>query len=256
MLSTPTSIETCSGIFVDLSNPKPEEINTTDIFWALSRLSRFGGHATSHEIYSVGQHSVLVANLVSQLVFGKALCDMNTLELNTSFSSDSYLATSEVNDSWRMFVQTTVQEHQRINVMQDVAELITSTKSQKLRCVMDAFRHDWAEAYLVDVPTPIKRYSNLGRIYSELEHRVMDAIYAALPIQNTVNSPIMDTILKWGDLQALSIEANHLIPSKGKDWNLPTKPLISLYTEFKVHDQVRVRELLRGVNELLTCSLN
>lgn len=53
---------TASGKHFDLLDPKPEQVDHHDIFAAISKLCRFTGHCS--EIYTVGQHSLLVMSLV------------------------------------------------------------------------------------------------------------------------------------------------------------------------------------------------
>lgn len=59
-----TWILTWSGKRFDLFEPKPEMIDTRDIAHALGTIARFNGHTKEH--YTVAQHSVLVANLVTK----------------------------------------------------------------------------------------------------------------------------------------------------------------------------------------------
>ena len=53
---------TASGKHFDLLDPKPEQVDHNDIFASISKLCRFTGHCS--EIYTVGQHSLLVMSLV------------------------------------------------------------------------------------------------------------------------------------------------------------------------------------------------
>lgn len=57
-------IQTCSGRWFDLSDPKPEMVDPLDIANALSNTGRFSGHTRA--FYSVAQHSVLVALAVAE----------------------------------------------------------------------------------------------------------------------------------------------------------------------------------------------
>ncbi|MEW6648186.1 MAG: hypothetical protein AB1450_13385 [Pseudomonadota bacterium] len=59
------TIETYTGLTVDLANPDPRTISADDIAHALSRIQRFGGH--TNVPYSVAQHSVLVAEIAHRL---------------------------------------------------------------------------------------------------------------------------------------------------------------------------------------------
>ncbi len=58
--STPTSIETSTGRYVDLLAPDPATIVLADIAAHLSRTGRFNGACRRY--YSVGEHAVLVAD--------------------------------------------------------------------------------------------------------------------------------------------------------------------------------------------------
>jgi len=52
-------VQTYTGVAFDLANPRPEDVNATDISVALSRIVRYNGHTA--EPYTVAQHSVLVS---------------------------------------------------------------------------------------------------------------------------------------------------------------------------------------------------
>ena len=54
-------IRTASGIYIDVFDPKEEEITIEDIAHALSNQCRFSGHLP--RFYSVAQHSVLCSKL-------------------------------------------------------------------------------------------------------------------------------------------------------------------------------------------------
>lgn len=65
--TTGSKMMLCSGEYFDLSCPKAELIRVEDIAHALSRLSRFNGHTLRWTPLTVAQHSVLVAELTSQI---------------------------------------------------------------------------------------------------------------------------------------------------------------------------------------------
>jgi len=55
-------IQLYSGRYIDLLNPKPEDIYITDIAHGLSNICRFTGH--TKQFYSVAQHSVYTVFLL------------------------------------------------------------------------------------------------------------------------------------------------------------------------------------------------
>ena len=85
------------------------------------------------------------------------------------------------------------------------------------RYIEDAYKlpfllHDATEAYLCDIPSPIKQYLP---DYKELEARLEQAICEKFGIQWPHHDMVkfMDTIM-------LSVEAHHLVESRGNDWQL------------------------------------
>lgn len=63
-LNTKSSIRTVSGLYVDILDLKPEQININDIAHALSFMPRFGGHLP--HFYSVAQHCYHASQKVSK----------------------------------------------------------------------------------------------------------------------------------------------------------------------------------------------
>ena len=59
-LTTVGEIETVSGQFVNVFEPKVEMFRIEDIASALSKVSRFNGHTVTEYPYSVAQHSIWV----------------------------------------------------------------------------------------------------------------------------------------------------------------------------------------------------
>lgn len=62
--TTPHSLETVTGKFVDLLEPDPIDVCIEDIAWSLSRLARYNGHTIQELPYTVGQHSLVVSDHV------------------------------------------------------------------------------------------------------------------------------------------------------------------------------------------------
>jgi hypothetical protein len=79
-----------------------------------------------------------------------------------------------------------------------------------------ALHHDDAEAYLGDIPRPMK--SLLGAAYRKLTARMDAAIITALGLsdeQSDFHSPAVKDADNW----ALLVEARHLLPSRGINWS-------------------------------------
>jgi hypothetical protein len=83
-----------------------------------------------------------------------------------------------------------------------------------------ALLHDATEAYLVDVPRPVKVHP-LMTFYRTTEGLLAEAIATRfdLPLK-------MPPIVKWADLQLLAYEADYLVPRKPADWALPEKEIM------------------------------
>jgi hypothetical protein len=80
-----------------------------------------------------------------------------------------------------------------------------------------ALHHDDAEAYLGDIPRPMKPL--LGSIYGELSDQMDEAVCEALELPFTA-SAFHDHVVKLVDTWALLVEARFLLPSQGKGWYL------------------------------------
>lgn len=140
------NIETYTGKYLDYSDPKPEQINISDIAHALSNICRFGGH--SRQFYSVAEHALLVRELVIEEGY-------------------PYLG-------------------------------------------LAALHHDSHEAYIGDVPTPLKHH--LGSSYSRLRVKIDAAIGEWLdePLHHFHHHAV-----EYADERALRIEAGVLKLSRG-----------------------------------------
>lgn len=80
--------------------------------------------------------------------------------------------------------------------------------------------HDAPEAYLVDLPRPIKHGSEIGRMYREFEGRLMAAICErfGLPAEEPDE-------VKHADKRLLFTEQRDLMGRPPKAWKDPAKPL-------------------------------
>lgn len=81
--------------------------------------------------------------------------------------------------------------------------------------------HDAAEAYLVDLPRPLKRFSEMGRLYKEVEERLLTVVCErfGLPL------PEPD-IVKHFDTVLLMTEKRDLMCAAPKPWEDTAEPLV------------------------------
>lgn len=85
------------------------------------------------------------------------------------------------------------------------------------RTALAALHHDDAEAYLGDIPRPLKPL--LGKGYERLSDRMDAAIVEGLDLPLSVGH-FHDQPVKEADTWALLVEAKFLLPSQGKGWYL------------------------------------
>lgn len=95
-----------------------------------------------------------------------------------------------------------VAEHS-INVASELAD-------EGLEIQLQGLLHDASEAYLLDVPSPVKQY--LGG-YKEMEEKLMRAIFTKFGVKWP-----MSIMVKEADHVMLKREAKVLIPSQGASW--------------------------------------
>ena len=79
--------------------------------------------------------------------------------------------------------------------------------------------HDAAEAYINDLPSPVKHIPEIHAVIKKLEDSLMAAIYTALKINPP--TPEEEEIVKRADKTQQAVEAYNFMYSRGKDWNLP-----------------------------------
>lgn len=82
-----------------------------------------------------------------------------------------------------------------------------------VRAQLAGLHHDDAEAYLGDIPRPIKPL--LGQVYADLTSKMNLAIEEALDLDVIETE---DHLVKAADNFALFCEARALLPSRGKRW--------------------------------------
>jgi len=82
-----------------------------------------------------------------------------------------------------------------------------------------ALLHDAHEAYTGDMVSPMKWLDRLSHIIKDIEFSLQQTIHTAVDLPPT-RKPVRDAI-KQADREALAVEAYHLMPSRGRGWDLP-----------------------------------
>ncbi len=84
--------------------------------------------------------------------------------------------------------------------------------------------HDASEAYLVDLPRPIKNFSLLGVEYRVIEANLMACITKRFGLEGE-----MPLSVKHADERVLATEKRDIMPPCGRDWDLGFAPVKGLH---------------------------
>jgi hypothetical protein len=160
-VDSPTSLETPSGLFVELTAPHPEDIQLDDVAHMLANECRFAGACARG--YSVAEHAVLVAR----------------------------------------------------ELRRRGADPVT---------VLRGLHHDDPEAYLKDIPKPLKRALEqlapgaYGQLTGIFDAAIADALRLHPEYPDGSKRIGAAVEVKEVDEWALRVEAHFLLPSQGKGW--------------------------------------
>ncbi len=212
-------IETVSGVLFNTFEPDPKDVRLDDIAWATSRMPRFAGHTIPMLPYSVAQHAVAV---------GK--------ELYRLFDTDNlYDGPMEIIDARNMHL--------------DKMDLIGDT-TYKYKMKFHGLMHDAAEAYIGDIPSPVKHLPGLRDAIKNIEDNILKSIYMSFNIEYPSEEEW--AFIHHADMVQRTIEAYNFMYSRGKDWgDLPAVSLRRLQefnqpmTSIQAYD-----EFLENFNEL------
>jgi hypothetical protein len=214
-MNSKTAIETASGVFVDVANIDPSTILLEDISFALAGEPRFGGHAKQH--YTVCAHSIFVADTLKKTLFdayvGNLTEDVCSL-LNFVFDSAKF-ATMEAKAA---VLRSSIAAAANSSVDYDHIDIIDLMAAVGLM-------HDSSEAYLRDIPNPIKYVPEFGEAYKNLETKIQTVIDQKF-LSKIIDSPIFNmakACTAWADIYALQVEAAQLVASGGQHWRMPFK---------------------------------
>lgn len=248
----PTCTETASGTIIDLANPKIEDIKIADIAWGLSRQNRFAGHTISKKPYPVAQHTVEVSRIAE-----KALTPGNEFHGMFGRYIDSALHEIATHEDFDSRPETELGK--AFSAWGDYHEMFHRNMDQsKIQMIaFHALMHDFAEAYLIDVPTPVKRLPGVYEAYRAAEEKMDNVIFEAFELGYANKWPALrafgEVVVKWADMVALKIEAYHMMPSRGLAWNLPhEQPSLQVLNAFSwpIDPEQACHELLIRFEEL------
>jgi hypothetical protein len=106
-----------------------------------------------------------------------------------------------------------------------VAELLWQRRHHD-RLALWGLLHDASEAYLIDLPRPLKRAPGFGEIYRAAEARAMDAICDRFGMTVIEPAPVA-----WADTVLLLTEQRDLMPagvSWAEGWELLPYPIVPM----------------------------
>lgn len=79
--------------------------------------------------------------------------------------------------------------------------------------------HDAAEAYINDLPSPVKHLPEIHPVIKKVEDNLMRVIYQSIGIRPPTDEE--EFIIKEADKIQQAIESYNFMYSRGHDWNLP-----------------------------------
>lgn len=105
------------------------------------------------------------------------------------------------------------------SVAQHCIQVMKELAPHGSRIQLHGLLHDAAEAYINDLPSPIKHIPEIHAVISKLEDKLMLTIYEALGIAPPTEEE--HKIIKIADKHQQAVEAYNFMYSRGSDWNLP-----------------------------------
>jgi len=105
------------------------------------------------------------------------------------------------------------------SVAQHCIQVMKELAPHGARIQLYGLLHDAAEAYINDLPSPVKHIPEIHAVISKLEDRLMLTIYEAIGIDPPTEEE--EKIVKVADKHQQAVEAYNFMYSRGSDWNLP-----------------------------------
>jgi 5'-deoxynucleotidase YfbR-like HD superfamily hydrolase len=105
------------------------------------------------------------------------------------------------------------------SVAQHCIQVMKELAPQGPEIQMYGLLHDAAEAYINDLPSPVKHIPEIHAVIKKLEDLLMLTIYKALELRPPTEEE--EAIVKVADKVQQAVEAHNFMYSRGHDWNLP-----------------------------------
>ena len=177
-MSDPTgTIQTFTGKRFCYKDPTPESIDITDIAVALSRECRYAGHILLY--YSVAQHCVHVSEVVSLTSTPETASEVGAVLMQRGFKDNEL----------------------RYQLVQDCLAFL-------------GLMHDATEAYMKDIPSPLKA---ILPDYKALEEKAERAVFARFGLLELYENPNIWETVKRADYGMYLTEVRTLWPNRHID---------------------------------------
>jgi 5'-deoxynucleotidase YfbR-like HD superfamily hydrolase len=113
--------------------------------------------------------------------------------------------------------------------------------------------HDAAEAYINDLPSPVKHIPEIHAVIKKLEDLLMLTIYKALELRPPTETE--EATVKVADKVQQAVEAHNFMYSRGHDWNLPKVSFKKLQEFEQPITSVEAYDLFLGYYETLLAEI-
>ena len=135
------------------------------------------------------------------------------------------------------------------SVAQHCVQVMKELAPHGPRIQLHGLLHDAAEAYINDLPSPIKHIPEIHAVISKLEDRLMLTIYDAIGVAPPTEEE--EIIVKIADKNQQAIEAYNFMYTRGSDWNLPKVSFKKLQEFEQPLTSVRAYDLYLDYFEIL-----
>lgn len=116
---------------------------------------------------------------------------------------------------------------------------------------LKALMHDAAEAYIGDIPSPIKKHPTIKEAIKEFEYNLLNVIFDSC----NIDSPdgVEKILIKEADMIALAIEAHAFMKSRGLsiEWGVPKISLLDLQNFEEPWDSITAYHKFKEIYNML-----